>query len=171
MPRLLSCSIGSRGALARRRGPGRSPEGWRVGEGGATAAGHAAGPVGRGGPRQNFATIPDFATGGLSCSATSQNQNFAARSGSPAGHRSAGLPDKRKVLGAGGPRPVGVGERGQGLATTDGLSMRAGVPSGTQGDGPGRWPPQAHQPGGRTRVCQSGWRPAARRRRAGRQQI
>lgn len=52
-----------------------------------------------------------------------------------------------------------------------GLSMRADVTSGAQGDGPGRWPPQAHQPGGRTRVCQSGWRPAARRRRAGRQQI
>lgn len=69
---------------------------------------------------------------------------------------------KRKVLVAGGPRPVGVGERGQGLATTDGLSMRAGVPSGTQGDGPGRWPPKTRQPGGRTRVCQSGWRPAAR---------
>lgn len=52
---------------------------------------------------------------------------------------------KRKVLVAGGPRPVGVGERGQGLATTDGLSMRAGVPSGTQGDGPGRWPPRTRR--------------------------
>lgn len=52
---------------------------------------------------------------------------------------------KRKVLVAGGPRPVGVGERGQGLATTDGLSMRAGVLSGTQGDGPGRWPPRTRR--------------------------
>lgn len=43
-----------------------------------------------------------------------------------------------------------------------GLPMRAGVLSGTQGDGPGRWPPKTRQPGGRTRVCQSGWRPAAR---------
>ena len=58
-----------------------------------------------------------------------------------------------KFWGAGGPRPVGVGERGQGLATTDGLSMRADVTSGTQGDGPGRWPPKTRQPGGRTRVC------------------
>lgn len=118
--------------------------------------------------RNNF---PFCDPGGARVCKTSQKVNFAARSGSPAGHRSAGPPDKRKVLGAGGPRPVGVGERGQGLATTDGLSMRADVTSGAQGDGPGRWPPQAHQPGGRTRVCQSGWRPAARRRRAGRQQI
>lgn len=65
-------------------------------------------------------------------------------------------------------------ERGaplEGAEGRRGLSMRAGAPSGIQGDGPGRWPPKTRQPGGRTRVCQSGWRPAARRRRAGRQQI
>lgn len=39
-------------------------------------------------------------------------------------------------------------ERGAPLEGTEGrrgLSMRAGVPSGTQGDGPGRWPPRTRR--------------------------
>ena len=118
--------------------------------------------------RNNF---PFCDPAGLSSGGTSQKVNFAA---SLWGRRDNGPPGpkvRRKVLGAGGPRPVGVGERGQGLATTDGLSMRAGVPSGTQGDGPGRWPPRTRRrAAGPGSVSLGG----ARRRgppRTGRQQI